>query len=314
MATSYTTNARLQKPAAADRTWDVPLNANADYLDALPVIGGLVCSLAEVPSASLNVRVSAGSFISSSGVFTAYAGTASQAVTTATTNYLYLTDGGTLAVNTTGFPAATNQIKIATVVAGATTITSITDSRTAYNAAGGTSPYLPLSGGTLTSALTVSTGGITITAGGLTVTAGGLTVTAGATAVQALTSATGITITTGGLTVTAGTTSTQAVSIGGDVTVADAKNLILNTTTGTKIGTAVGQKLGFWNATPIVQPASASQAALTDSTTGTASTTLADVTATPTQTLINNNFASIAALLDAIRTALVNAGLMKGSA
>lgn len=30
-------------------------------------------------------------------------------------------------------------------------------------------------------------------------------------------------------------------------------NLVLGTTTGTKIGTATGQKLGFWNATPVVQ-------------------------------------------------------------
>jgi hypothetical protein len=33
-----------------------------------------------------------------------------------------------------------------------------------------------------------------------------------------------------------------------------ALDLITDTTTGTKIGTAVGQKLGFWNAAPIVQP------------------------------------------------------------
>ena len=38
------------------------------------------------------------------------------------------------------------------------------------------------------------------------------------------------------------------------VTMADAKDIIFNTTTGTKIGTATSQKLGFWNATPIVQP------------------------------------------------------------
>ncbi len=38
------------------------------------------------------------------------------------------------------------------------------------------------------------------------------------------------------------------------VTIADATNIILNTTTGTKIGTATSQKLGFFNATPIVQP------------------------------------------------------------
>lgn len=40
----------------------------------------------------------------------------------------------------------------------------------------------------------------------------------------------------------------------GDLTMTDAKNIILNTSTGTKIATATSQKLGFWNATPIVQP------------------------------------------------------------
>jgi hypothetical protein len=43
------------------------------------------------------------------------------------------------------------------------------------------------------------------------------------------------------------------VAINGDVTVSDAKNIILNATTGTKIGTATTQKLGFWNATPVAQ-------------------------------------------------------------
>lgn len=39
------------------------------------------------------------------------------------------------------------------------------------------------------------------------------------------------------------------------VTLADAGNIVLGTTTGTKIGTATTQKLGFWNATPVAQPA-----------------------------------------------------------
>ena len=34
----------------------------------------------------------------------------------------------------------------------------------------------------------------------------------------------------------------------------DATDIILDTTTGTKIGTATNQKLGFFNATPIIQP------------------------------------------------------------
>ena len=37
-------------------------------------------------------------------------------------------------------------------------------------------------------------------------------------------------------------------------TFANGTNIVLNTTTGTKIGTATNQKLGFYNATPIVQP------------------------------------------------------------
>lgn len=53
-----------------------------------------------------------------------------------------------------------------------------------------------------------------------------------------------------------GTTRTQ-----GDFTISDAKNIILDTTTGTKIATATNQKLGFWNAAPIVQPTTAVAAA-----------------------------------------------------
>jgi hypothetical protein len=40
----------------------------------------------------------------------------------------------------------------------------------------------------------------------------------------------------------------------GTITLGDAVNFALNTTTGTKIGTATNQKLSFYNATPIVQP------------------------------------------------------------
>lgn len=43
------------------------------------------------------------------------------------------------------------------------------------------------------------------------------------------------------------------MTIKGNLTIADAKNIVLNTTTGTKIGTATTQKLAFYNATPIVQ-------------------------------------------------------------
>lgn len=45
-----------------------------------------------------------------------------------------------------------------------------------------------------------------------------------------------------------------ATTLSGDLTLSDV-NIVLGTTTGTKIGTATSQKLGFFNATPIVQPA-----------------------------------------------------------
>ena len=39
----------------------------------------------------------------------------------------------------------------------------------------------------------------------------------------------------------------------GDITIGDGKNINLDTTTGTKIGTATDQKMGFFNATPVIQ-------------------------------------------------------------
>jgi len=55
-----------------------------------------------------------------------------------------------------------------------------------------------------------------------------------------------------------GNYSNSTVQISGTtLQVNDAKNIVLGTTTGTKIGTATSQKIGFWNATPIVQPTTA---------------------------------------------------------
>lgn len=136
-------------------------------------------------------------------------------------------------------------------------------------------------------------------------------------------------------------TFTGLQTISGGLTFTDANNLAAGTTTGTKIGTATAQKLGFWNVTPVIQPAGAAQAAaaaqgqasLTDSTGGSATTTLAAITAGVAYaqadlTAVKNALASIAAQLaliktdvtnvktleDAMRTALVNSGIMKGAA
>lgn len=51
--------------------------------------------------------------------------------------------------------------------------------------------------------------------------------------------------------------STQVLIFNADasISIADATNIVLGTTTGTKIGTATNQKLGFFNKTPVVQQA-----------------------------------------------------------
>lgn len=98
------------------------------------------------------------------------------------------------------------------------------------------------------------------------------------------------------------------------VTLSDAVNCAMGSTTGTKWGTATSQKQSFWNATPIIQPTSANQAALTDSTTGTPGFILNDVGVVFSQAAINSNFASLARQCNEFRNVLVNTGLMKGAA
>jgi hypothetical protein len=91
----------------------------------------------------------------------------------------------------------------------------------------------------------------------------------------------------------------------GLITIADNNNFVVGTTYGTKIGTSTTQKLAFYNATPIVQRASASQAAV--------ATTAATQT-TPWGFSTQAQADGIITLLNEIRTTLVNLGLMKGSA
>lgn len=81
-----------------------------------------------------------------------------------------------------------------------------------------------------------------------------------------------------------------------------------------KILNSVTHKLGLWNVTPVVQPASANQAALTNSTGGTYNGTLVDVGVVFSQANINDNFTDLFTLLDAMRTAMVALGSMKGAA
>lgn len=136
MANTYTPNVQLAMPASGDRTWNVPVNGNSQVLDSLAPVA-LAVVTTEVPSATLNVHVAAGSYLRQDGTIGTYAGSVSQAMTASATNYLYLdlTNSGSLVVNTSGFPT-TAHVRLATVVAGVTTITTITDARVAFNVIG----------------------------------------------------------------------------------------------------------------------------------------------------------------------------------
>ena len=118
-------------------------------------------------------------------------------------------------------------------------------------------------------------------------------------------------------------------------------------------GQSAADKLGFWGATPVVQPAGAAQAALvnntggstanstlaavtapsalTDNTTGSASTTLASISDAATKNavaslaarleearvainVLKDNDAKQAVLINALRAALVTSGQIKGGA
>jgi hypothetical protein len=102
---------------------------------------------------------------------------------------------------------------------------------------------------------------------------------------------------------TVGTLAAAATTLSGSLTLGD-NNIVAGTTTGVKVGTAITQKLGFYNATPIVQPAGAAQAAV-------ATTGATDVTPFGyTEAQAN----AIVALVNEMRSTLVNLGLMKGAA
>lgn len=78
---------------------------------------------------------------------------------------------------------------------------------------------------------------------------------------------------------------------------ADGANLTLGTTTGSQIGTATSQKLGFFGATPVVQQAGATPAATTAVTTAATSTTPYGYA---TSTQANNVATELAATVTAV--------------
>lgn len=99
----------------------------------------------------------------------------------------------------------------------------------------------------------------------------------------------------------AGLTITSIITASGSVlTLSDSVNMAFNTGTGTKIGTATGQKLSFWNATPVAQ-----QSHIADASTGHTVTDPGDAPADADalrDDLVANAIPDIEAALDALGT------------
>lgn len=133
MSTSYTVNAGLGCPALDDSGWNVPIQATINLLDSLAPIGSLACRFREIPSTSLFVSFAAGTFRTSTGSVGSYAGATVAAPASATT-YYWLTDSGTLTTGS-GWPSGP-YVPLAVVVAGSSTVTSVTDARSPYGSVG----------------------------------------------------------------------------------------------------------------------------------------------------------------------------------
>lgn len=84
---------------------------------------------------------------------------------------------------------------------------------------------------------------------------------------------------------------------------------------GTTFGQSATDLVGFYGATPVVQPSGATQAAITDSSGGAASATtgIQALTAGYNSAILANAIATLAAQGNAMRLALVNIGIIKGS-
>jgi hypothetical protein len=153
---TYRTDAGLTYADFDETDWHAFANETIQRISAF--LGRLAVDFAEFPSASLNVKVSAGTYEAPDGQRVSYAGTASVACTANQANRLYLDASGALVVTTSSWPSG-EHLRLAEVVAGASTIASIADRREPLRRFGaGAGAYLQLSGGTLSGDLTLATG------------------------------------------------------------------------------------------------------------------------------------------------------------
>ena len=108
----------------------------------------------------------------------------------------------------------------------------------------------------------------------------------------------------------------DALELSEDLTLADGVDIVVATTTGTKIGTGATQKLGFYGATPVVRQSHIANITTTASSgslpTANGTVTIADAT-TPTVTELLEYCVELETKVEGILTALRNLGLLASS-
>ena len=233
----YTDNAFLRKPATAERNWDVSLNANADAIDGMTAIGSLLVTPTELPSASLNVRITGGAYTKADGTVGVFSGVTSYGIPPSSSVSLWLTDSGVL-TSGSDFPT-TAHLRLAQVVTSPSTVQSLIDKRIGPHVCGTGLGFLLKSGDAVAGPFSVVSSG----------------------------------------------SSLAAFTVTPDV-----------------------PSIGFFGVAPA--PQAPMLVALADNSTGTVSNTITDVGAQFSQTLIDGNFASLTAKVNALIGVLQRHGLM----
>lgn len=131
MGTTYSPNLKFPVPQQGDEGWAAVYQAAWALLDSLAPLQQLAVSTYEAPSSSLKVSVRPGSFRKSDGTRVDYAGGSATLAASATTK-IWLTDSGTLSTGAAWPSSGTPVVRLATVTAGAGSITAIVDERSPF--------------------------------------------------------------------------------------------------------------------------------------------------------------------------------------
>jgi hypothetical protein len=194
-------------------------------------------------------------------------------------------------LNIFGATEDADDLDVDDIACGTITCTDTSASSLTVGANGATNPVLKVDASTSSVAT-----GISITGAAA----------AGGVAVAAISSGTNESLTIdakGAGVLTLQSVGTGGIVLGDDITITNGKNIVTSVTTGTKIGTATTNKIGFWNATPVAQQADSTQGEVTTS-----------VTTTATTTNLKTTVAAMLTLLNRLRLDLVTTGIIKGAA